>query len=391
MGLTDIQYKESETGVIPVDWEVKKLCEISVIATGNTPPTNDPSNYGDEFLFVSPADLGKGKWITQTEKKLSRKGFSISRKFPKNSILFTCIGSTIGKSGMAHQELTSNQQINAVLPSSKYSYDFIFYALDYISPRIKSIAGEQAVPIVNKTLFGETLLAVPHIKSEQTAIATALSDADALIKSLEELIVKKRNIRQGAMQELLSGKMRLSGFEGNWKSKLLGDMADIKTGKKNNDDKIEHGIYPFFVRSQTVERINSYSFDGEAILIPGEGNIGSIYHYINGKFDYHQRVYKISNFDKNICVKYVYYFMLQNFNAHAMKNTVKATVDSLRLPNFQRFEVYLPPHLEEQKAIARILTDFETEIEILQEKLLKYRMTKHAMMQTLLTGKIRLL
>jgi len=83
--------------------------------------------------------------------------------------------------------------------------------------------------------------------------------------------------------------------------------------------------------------------------------------------------------------------MLQNFNAHAMKNTVKATVDSLRLPNFQRFEVYLPPHLEEQKAIARILTDFETEIEILQEKLLKYRMTKHAMMQTLLTGKIRLL
>ena len=391
MGLTDIQYKESETGVIPVDWEVKKLCEISVIATGNTPPTNDPSNYGDEFLFVSPADLGKGKWITQTEKKLSRKGFSISRKFPKNSILFTCIGSTIGKSGMAHQELTSNQQINAVLPSSKYSYDFIFYALDYISPRIKSIAGEQAVPIVNKTLFGETLLAVPHIKSEQTAIATALSDADALIENLEELIVKKRNIRQGAMQELLSGKMRLSGFEGNWKSKLLGDMADIKTGKKNNDDKIEHGIYPFFVRSQTVERINSYSFDGEAILIPGEGNIGSIYHYINGKFDYHQRVYKISNFDKKICVKYVYYFMLQNFNAHAMKNTVKATVDSLRLPNFQRFEVYLPPHLEEQKAIARILTDFETEIEILQEKLLKYRMTKHAMMQTLLTGKIRLL
>lgn len=83
--------------------------------------------------------------------------------------------------------------------------------------------------------------------------------------------------------------------------------------------------------------------------------------------------------------------MLQSFNAHAMKNTVKATVDSLRLPTFQKFEVYLPPKLEEQKAIVTILSDIETEIEILQEKLHKYRMTKQGIMQVLLTGKIRLI
>ena len=239
MEVTDIQYKESEIGVIPVDWEVKKLFEISDLATGNTPPTNDPTNYGDEFLFVSPADLGKGKWITQTEKKLSKKGFSISRKFPKNSILFTCIGSTIGKSGMAQMELTSNQQINAVIPSSKYANEFIFYALDYISPRIKLLAGEQAVPIVNKTLFGETLLAIPPTKSEQTAIATALSDTDALIENLEKLIAKKRNIKQGVMQELLTGRKRLAGFNRDWVKIKTGEVADIHKGNGLSKTKLK--------------------------------------------------------------------------------------------------------------------------------------------------------
>jgi type I restriction enzyme S subunit len=109
-------YKQTEVGVIPGDWGVRKLGEVADVATGNTPPTKDQSNYGNDFFFVSPADLGKGKYITDTEKKLSKKGFEISRKFPANSILFTCIGSTIGKSGIAPKELTSNQQINAIFP-----------------------------------------------------------------------------------------------------------------------------------------------------------------------------------------------------------------------------------------------------------------------------------
>jgi len=121
-------YKQTEVGVIPEDWEVKKLDEIAIVATGNTPPTKDQANYGSDYFFVSPADLGKGKYITDTEKKLSEKGFEISRRFPKNSILFTCIGSTIGKSGIAPKELTSNQQINAVFPSDNFCTDYLFYA-----------------------------------------------------------------------------------------------------------------------------------------------------------------------------------------------------------------------------------------------------------------------
>src|SRR5947209_5778319 len=104
-------YKETDVGVIPEEWEVKSLADAATIATGNTPPTSVSANYGDEYSFVSPADLGEHKYICDTEKKLSTKGFAISRRFPPRSILFTCIGSTIGKCGIAQIELTSNQQI----------------------------------------------------------------------------------------------------------------------------------------------------------------------------------------------------------------------------------------------------------------------------------------
>ncbi|MEA3429137.1 MAG: restriction endonuclease subunit S, partial [Thermodesulfobacteriota bacterium] len=134
------------------------------------------------------------------------KGFNLSRKYPKNSILFTCIGSTIGKSGIADIELTSNQQINAIFPNNTFDSDYLYYLLNLLANKIKQGAGETAVPIINKTEFGELSFPLPPTKAEQTAIATALNDADALITQLEKLIAKKRAIKQGAMQELLKPK-----------------------------------------------------------------------------------------------------------------------------------------------------------------------------------------
>jgi len=120
-------FKQTEFGVIPSDWNVQKLTNIAEICTGSTPPTSDQNNYGDDYYFVSPADLGKGRIILNAEKKLSLKGFNLSRKYPKNSILFTCIGSTIGKSGIADIELTSNQQINAIFPNNTFDSDYLYY------------------------------------------------------------------------------------------------------------------------------------------------------------------------------------------------------------------------------------------------------------------------
>jgi type I restriction enzyme S subunit len=225
---------------------------------------------------------------------------------------------------------------------------------------------------------------------EQRAIAKVLSDVDALLGGLERLIAKKRDLKQAAMQQLLTGQTRLPGFSGEWEVKRLGEIAHIKTGSRNNEDKIDGGEYPFFVRSENVERIDSYSHDCEAILVPGEGRIGDIFHYINGRFDVHQRVYAITRFGPGMFAKFVHLYMAMNFGAWAIQNTVKATVDSLRLPTFQTFKMKVPPTKEEQTAIATVLSDMDAEIAALEARRDKTRALKQGMMQELLTGRIRL-
>ncbi|MCY4648646.1 MAG: restriction endonuclease subunit S [Gammaproteobacteria bacterium] len=224
---------------------------------------------------------------------------------------------------------------------------------------------------------------------EQRAIAAVLMDVDALIGSLEALIAKKRAIKRAAMQQLLTGRTRLPGFEGEWEARRLGGLARIATGTRNNQDKCHDGRYPFFVRSSSVERIDSFAYDCEAILIPGEGRIGEIFHYVHGRFDVHQRVYAISDFRSCVFVRFLYYYIAEHFGAHALKNTVKATVDSLRRPTFLAFRVPLPP-LSEQRAIAAVLTDMDDEIAALERRLDKTRSIKQGMMRQLLTGTIRL-
>jgi type I restriction enzyme S subunit len=221
-------------------------------------------------------------------------------------------------------------------------------------------------------------------------ILEALSNMDEFFDELDRLIAKKRDLKQVAMQQLLTGQTRLSGFHGEWKVKKLDEVAHIRTGSWNNEDKVDDGQYPFFVRSEAVERINSYSHDCEAILVPGEGRIGSIFHYISGRFDVHQRVYAITQFMSDVFVKFVHFYMTKHFGAWAMQNTVKATVDSLRLPTFQTFEMTMPTTLHEQTAIAEVLTDMDAELATLEQRREKTRALKQAMMQKLLTGKIRL-
>jgi type I restriction enzyme, S subunit len=202
-------YKQTELGEIPGDWEVKAVAELGQIMTGSTPSTNRADYYGDEYMFISPADLQGQKYITKSSKMLTAKGFSICRRYPKKSILFTCIGSTIGKCAMSVSESTSNQQINAVLPSELVDTEYLFYQLFYTAPKVKQQAGEQAVPIVNKTKFGEHLIPMSSEEEEQTAIANVLSDMDKDLEALQQRLHKTQQIKQGMMQELLTGKTRL--------------------------------------------------------------------------------------------------------------------------------------------------------------------------------------
>ncbi len=175
----------------------------------------------------------------------------------------------------------------------------------------------------------------------------------------------------------------------DWKVMKLGELSDIRTGKKDNQNKIDDGLYPFFVRSKNIERINSFSFDGEAILIPGEGNIGEIFHYIKGKFDYHQRVYKISDFTDETIGKFIYYYFQVFFLKETIRHSVKATVDSLRLPTFTEMVIHLPP-LSEQQKIAEILSIWDDAIATCKKTIDTIKDRNKGLAQQLLSGKKRL-
>jgi type I restriction enzyme S subunit len=140
--------------------------------------------------------------------------------------------------------------------------------------------------------------------------------------------------------------------------KRLGDIAKIGTGSSNTKDADINGKYPFYVRSQDIKQIATYEFDEEAIIIPGEGGIGEIFHYVNGRYALHQRAYRISFTDNNIKTKFAYYYLMHYFKDFILKHAVTATVTSIRKPMIASFSIPLPP-LEVQEEIVSILDKFD--------------------------------
>lgn len=150
--------------------------------------------------------------------------------------------------------------------------------------------------------------------------------------------------------------------------KKLGEVCEIGTGSNNREDACEGGTYPFFVRSQDVLRINSYLFDEEAILIPGEGGIGDIFHYIKGKYGLHQRTYRVHPISKKIDGKFVYYYLFANFKDYINQKSYKATAASIRKPMLLDFPIVIPS-ISEQERIVGILDTFTSSIEILKAQI----------------------
>jgi type I restriction enzyme S subunit len=226
---------------LPDGWGHGRLDSVGTVHTGGTPPTAIRAYYGRDKLFVTPADLGDSKYVVRTTRGLSAAGFARSRRFPAGSVLVVCIGSTIGKVGLAAEELTANQQINAVVPDDQVDPEYLYYAVLTIASAIRERAGEQAVPLVNKSEFSTFAIPVPA-RAEQQRIATALADADALIHTHRRLIQKKHAVRKGIEQALLGGRTRLAGFSGAWRGVRLGDLLAFKNGLNKSKEFFGVGI-----------------------------------------------------------------------------------------------------------------------------------------------------
>lgn len=258
-----------------------------------------------------------------------------------------------------------------------------------VAKQIDAASFGSAQPQLTVGIIKGIKLPVPPLP-EQKKIAKILSTWDKAITTTEQLLANSQQQKKALMQQLLTGKKRLLDnngvrFSGEWRERLLGDISKITTGSSNRQDSHMNGAYTFFDRSEDIRTSDTYLFDCEAVIVPGEGQ-DFIPKYFVGKFDLHQRTYAIMDFPE--CHGKFLFYAIHYFRSHFLSQAVGSTVKSLRLPMFQKMKLNLPT-FEEQQKIAAFLSTADQEIAALQHKLDALKLEKKALMQQLLTGKRR--
>ena len=261
----------------------------------------------------------------------------------------------------------------------KNYFESDFFVQQYFG--IMSQSTRNQVPITTQRKLN---IAVPNIQ-EQTKIASFLSAVDEKISQLTQKHELLSQYKQGMMQKLFSQQLRFKADDGSefgeWENSYIGNECKITTGNKDTQNKVDDGLYPFFVRSQTVEKINSYSMDCEAILTSGDGvGVGKNYHYMNGKFDFHQRVYCLYEFSERLIGRSLYIYFSNYFYDRVKRLSAKNSVDSVRMDMISKMEIKLPC-LEEQTKIANFLSAIDQKIEVVAQQIEQAKTWKTGLLQ----------
>lgn len=379
-------YKQTEVGVIPEDWVVKKLNTICDVRDG----THESPKYLDNGVtFITSKNIINGK-IDFSDVTFISKNDAINinkrSKVNKGDILMSMIG-TIGNSVLIDFEPDFCIKNVALFKPQKVLGRFfiqLLYSLFY-QTYINGKLDGGIQKFISLGVMRKLDVPLPPTKAEQTAIASALSDVDALIQSLEKLIAKKRNIKQGAMQELLKPK------EG-WVVKKLGEIFSITAGGDLRKDEFssvndEKYCYPIYSNAITNAGLygycSSYDHQGNCITVTARGTVG----FANSrdhKFSAIGRLLILKPIEKLNCV-----FIAECINLKVEFANESTGVPQLTAPQISKHEVVIPDYTE-QTSIATILSDIDAEISALETKLAKYKQIKQGMMQELLTGRIRL-
>lgn len=394
-------YKKTEIGIIPEDWEVKRLGEIFSILKTASFSKSDLSSKGD-ILYIHYGDIHT-KWVHFLDLKkedLPHIEHSKSRNYPlvKEGDLimvdasedYEGIGKSVEIKNVGNKKVISGLHTLLLRDSQgKFVNGFKGFVTHnrIVKKQIETLATGLKVYGISKQNLKDVLIPIPPLP-EQRAIARVLSDIDHLIESLDRLIEKKKLIKKGAMQLLLTGKKRLPGFKGEWVRKRLGEVAIIKKGdlitekeaRRGNVPVIGGGIGPTYYHNKANRKANT-------ITISASGaNAGYVSFHKHPIFASDcSTIEKSGNYD----VRFLYFLLKSMQNTITMLQTGGAQ-PHVYPEQLKQLEIYYPLDMEEQRAIAQILSDMDAEIETLERKKEKYEMIKKGTMELLLTGKIRL-
>ena len=400
-------YKQTEVGVIPADWDACPLPEIVWFQEG--PGLRKWQFRSGGLKVINVTNLQENGYLdlSKTERHISWEEFERTYKhflIDDGDIVMASSGNSYCKTAVVRQgDLPLLMNTSVIRFKAKEHVDgsfiLIYLKSKYFKDQIDLMITGGAQPNFGPAHLVKVLIPLPPTKAEQEAIAEALSDADALIESLEQLLTKKRQIKQGAMQELLTGKKRLPGFGGQWEVKRLGEVLQFQVGFPFSSvyfNEAEQGVR--LVKNRDLkndDQVIYYSggFAQEFLVRDGDVLIGMDGDFLpcmwaKGSALLNQRVGRIVA-HTSLDLAFAFYYLLAPLK-EIESATSGTTVKHLSHGDIEGIEKPLPT-LPEQRAIATILSDMDTEIAALEAKHSKARQIKQGMMQELLTGRIRLI
>jgi len=378
--------------IIVFAWTHRKLGEVTTkIGSGKTP------KGGSSVYLRHGIPLLRSQNITNDAVDLSDVVYisdemdseMANSRVQIKDVLLNITGASIGRSAVYTHTTTANvnQHVCIVRPTRDVNAEYL--QLNLTSPNgQQQIDNSQAGGGREGLNFQQIAKIEFHFPTlpEQTAIGTFFRTLDDIIAATQRKVAGLKQLKAAYLQQMFPQagervpRVRFGGFTGDWEIRTIESFADVKTGGKDTQDAISNGEYDFYVRSPKIEKINSYSFDGEAVLTVGDGvGVGKVFHYVNGKFDYHQRVYKISDFN-DVYGLFFYQYFAANFIKESQKYNAKTSVDSVRREMITKMLIPCPT-IEEQITIGDFFHNLDTQITAQSEKAKKLKQLKSAYLQ----------
>ena len=364
------------------NWQIKTLNEVcDKISAGGDKPDDCTTEKTEENQIPIFSNGIKNKGLC---------GYTKTPTITKPALTISARG-TIGFACVRYEPFFPIVRLICVIPNEKLVVlEFLCYALQYIIPQ-----GEgTSVPQLTIPNFKKIKIPIPPL-DEQKRIASALSKIDAYLENTIKLIEEKERFKRGIAKKLLTCKegenipeARFKGFNDDWKTKTLENICkNIKTGKLNANAMEKDGQYRFYTCAKDYYKINTYAFDGEAILISGNGAHVGYVHYYNGKFNAYQRTYVLMDFTENILFIKYYLDIHLKYKINIENN--KGNIPYIVLNTIKDMEIKFPS-LEEQEKICGYLSLLDKEIDNLKKQKELIKEMKKGAMQKLLSGEVRL-
>lgn len=402
---------------VPDDWDVVTLGNHAQILRGGSPrPIQAFLTTSDQGVnWIKIGDVGEeDKFIKSTEEKIIPEGISCSRTVRKGDLILSNSMSygrpyIMNIEGCIHDGWLVIQKYD-----KEFDRDYLYYTLssDLTMKQYVAMAAGSSVQNLNKEKVSKVVLPCPRI-SEQKIIAEALSDIDTLIMNLKKLIRKKKDIRQGTMQLLVTGKQRLDGFSGDWVKINLSQHSKLKarigwqglttaeyleegysyliTGTDFKDGQINWNGCHYVDYDRYVQDPNIQVANGD-LLLTKDGTIGKVAYIsgLNRPATLNSGVFVVRPVTDAYTAHFLFYVLESSvFKDFLQQLSAGSTINHLYQKDLVKFDLFVPPTTEEQNAIASVLFDMDSDIRKLEEKLAKYQKIKQGMMEELLTGKVR--